>query len=503
MKRSVILTAVVLLLSGVSCQTHDPVRDMLLQLTSDLTPPESVAYDAPNSTATILSVYWDAATPMSFGAVEFCVEAATDEFFFSGEGGSLLSRTVPVSSSPNDAVMITGVTEGQAYYVRVAAVYPGPSKSEWTYLCGTDGKPAAVIPGSEGSGGQQASQTITGKVLDETGKPFAGVVMSDGYSCAVTDAQGSYSLEKYRYASYIQCSVPADAEISTGGTYKLPDCHYKRITSATTEYNFTFRRQEPEKRFRILALGDPQVHNTSQVERYRQTARADIRQYVVNSEKLPTYAITLGDNVGDEWSLFPDLAAVLGDMSIPVFATIGNHDHEFPSESESASRRKYEAVFGPSNYSFNRGDVHIVVFDNVLHGATSSGDYDEGYESWQLNWLKKDLSYVPATSSILFSCHIPLTDATIIKLLAGFKSATVICGHTHKIENIYDKTVSGKTVSICGQLPSIYPDFCEFLVEQGIDCISLNPDTFIRTKKVIASAEQKMLLKAARKTLMQ
>ncbi|MCQ2071251.1 MAG: phosphoenolpyruvate synthase, partial [archaeon] len=59
----------------------------------------------------------------------------------------------------------------------------------------------------------------------------------------------------------------------------------------------------------------------------------------------------------------------------------------------------------------------------------------------------------------------------------------------------------GKKVSICGQAPSVYPEFCEFLVEQGIDCISLNPDTFIKTKKTIASAEQKMILKAARKTL--
>jgi len=56
----------------------------------------------------------------------------------------------------------------------------------------------------------------------------------------------------------------------------------------------------------------------------------------------------------------------------------------------------------------------------------------------------------------------------------------------------------GKTVSICGQAPSVYPDFCEFLVEQGIDCISLNPDTFVRTKRIIASAEQRVLLKAAR-----
>ncbi len=60
---------------------------------------------------------------------------------------------------------------------------------------------------------------------------------------------------------------------------------------------------------------------------------------------------------------------------------------------------------------------------------------------------------------------------------------------------------NGKHVSICGQAPSVYPDFCEFLVEEGIDCISLNPDTFIRTKKIIASAEQRILLKAARETL--
>ncbi|AGI48157.1 phosphoenolpyruvate synthase [Thermoplasmatales archaeon BRNA1] len=57
----------------------------------------------------------------------------------------------------------------------------------------------------------------------------------------------------------------------------------------------------------------------------------------------------------------------------------------------------------------------------------------------------------------------------------------------------------GNHVSICGQAPSVYPDFCEFLVETGIDCISLNPDTFVKTKKIIASAEQRVLLNAARR----
>ncbi|MDR1691133.1 MAG: phosphoenolpyruvate synthase [Candidatus Methanoplasma sp.] len=57
---------------------------------------------------------------------------------------------------------------------------------------------------------------------------------------------------------------------------------------------------------------------------------------------------------------------------------------------------------------------------------------------------------------------------------------------------------NGKAVGICGQGPSVYPEFAEFLVEEGIDSISLNPDTFVKTKRNIASAEQRILLKGLR-----
>jgi pyruvate,water dikinase len=56
----------------------------------------------------------------------------------------------------------------------------------------------------------------------------------------------------------------------------------------------------------------------------------------------------------------------------------------------------------------------------------------------------------------------------------------------------------GKSVGICGQGPSVYPEFAEFLVEEGIDYISLNPDTFVKTKSVIASAEKRIMLKRMR-----
>lgn len=54
----------------------------------------------------------------------------------------------------------------------------------------------------------------------------------------------------------------------------------------------------------------------------------------------------------------------------------------------------------------------------------------------------------------------------------------------------------GKTVSICGQAPSVYPEFAEFLVKSGIDSMSVNPDTVKFTKKMVAQVEQKIMLDA-------
>ncbi|MBO4359502.1 MAG: phosphoenolpyruvate synthase [Eubacteriaceae bacterium] len=55
---------------------------------------------------------------------------------------------------------------------------------------------------------------------------------------------------------------------------------------------------------------------------------------------------------------------------------------------------------------------------------------------------------------------------------------------------------AGKTVSICGQAPSVYPEFAEFLVRSGIDSLSVNPDMVKQTKKNIAQVEQRMMMDA-------
>ena len=65
-------------------------------------------------------------------------------------------------------------------------------------------------------------------------------------------------------------------------------------------------------------------------------------------------------------------------------------------------------------------------------------------------------------------------------------SQVINVAHSHKPK---------RKVGICGQAPSDFPEFAEFLVECGIDSISLNPDTVIKTRLKIAEAEKRLKAK--------
>jgi pyruvate,water dikinase len=56
---------------------------------------------------------------------------------------------------------------------------------------------------------------------------------------------------------------------------------------------------------------------------------------------------------------------------------------------------------------------------------------------------------------------------------------------------------AGRKIGICGQAPSDYPEFAEFLVREGIDSMSLNPDVVVKTTAQVLQLE--MLLCEARR----
>ncbi len=61
------------------------------------------------------------------------------------------------------------------------------------------------------------------------------------------------------------------------------------------------------------------------------------------------------------------------------------------------------------------------------------------------------------------------------------------------VANVINKcTEKKKYIGICGQAPSDYPEFAQFVVECGIETMSLNPDTVVKTKLMIAELEHKL-----------
>ena len=51
---------------------------------------------------------------------------------------------------------------------------------------------------------------------------------------------------------------------------------------------------------------------------------------------------------------------------------------------------------------------------------------------------------------------------------------------------------TGRKIGICGQAPSDYPEFVRFLIEQGIDSISLNPDAVMHTTQEVVAVERSL-----------
>ena len=56
----------------------------------------------------------------------------------------------------------------------------------------------------------------------------------------------------------------------------------------------------------------------------------------------------------------------------------------------------------------------------------------------------------------------------------------------------------GLKTSICGQAPSVHPEYAELLVRAGIDAISVNIDAVDRTRRLIEAAERRIILDTAR-----
>lgn len=285
-----------------------------------------------------------------------------------------------------------------------------------------------------------AGMDLYGFIGDDLGNPVPGVVVSDGFTCATTDQKGIYQMKRNAAARIVFYSTPAEFEVATSSSTVKTANFYATLTSIK-RYDFKLKRiPSLETEFNLICIGDPQVTNVAELNRLRDETFSDIKKYLQTTGK-PTYALAMGDITGDKPILLDQMKVILGSAGIPLFTTIGNHDKVASTGSnEPRKADDFTRVFGPLNYSFNRGNVHFVCLDNVIYSDASS--YSGGFTDSQIEWLKADLSYVPKNKMVIVYYHIPIRNSSgivnrtkMLEALSGFSEVHLMCGHTHYTEN--------------------------------------------------------------------
>ena len=254
--------------------------------------------------------------------------------------------------------------------------------------------------------------TLYGLVTDTSGNPVPGVVVSDGYGCVTTDANGVYQMERYKKARFVHYSTPAGYAVNTSAD------NYPLFYSEIVHKNIADRHDfvltplpAPESDFTLVCIADPQCATTAEISRYVNETIPDVETTVdgYKAKGTPVYGITLGDIVFDTPDLWSNMKESMANRNLPIFQTIGNHDHLQTETSDDNAAANFETQFGPRNYSFNRGDVHIVSMDNVLYEGKKK--YKGGK---QLEWLRQDLSHVDKDKLVIFCAHIPFRGGTSV-----------------------------------------------------------------------------------------
>lgn len=255
----------------------------------------------------------------------------------------------------------------------------------------------------------QDGSNVFGQVLTDDDKPLAGVIVSDGFQCVKTDADGNYSmksnLEKVRF---VTVSTPSGYEVQTQNAVPQMFRRVRRSEKAV-QADFSLKFTGDKEEYTMVIIGDPQMRGLgvdNSGERYRDIIIPDINQLKGDNENF--YALVVGDLVYNWMTGYDDYVDIAATAEYPTYSAIGNHDMDQDNLYDTRlAIGFYENYVGPVSYSFNIGKMHYVVLNTITSDYESDGrrNYYYGLDDDQLKWLKNDLKYVPKDMTLVVCSH--------------------------------------------------------------------------------------------------
>jgi len=296
-------------------------------------------------------------------------------------------------------------------------------------------------------------EDTNGNMLQDPGeRGIQSVSVSNGRDVVLTDQNGRYELpvDNDDILFVIKPSgynLPVDER-------NLPQFYYIHKPMGSPELDFSgveptgelpetvdfgLMKAEEKNDFKILVFGDPQPYTEQEVEYFDK----DIVSELVGADEYDV-GITLGDIVGDDLDLFDPYTKSVAKIGIPWFNVYGNHDMNFDAPTDSLADETFERVFGPASYSFNQGDVHFIILDDVVYPRTDGeSGYIGGFTEEQLTFVENNLEHVSKNKLVVVAFHIPMFQPPnrrtfrlddrnrLIEMLEEFPHTLSLSAHTH------------------------------------------------------------------------
>lgn len=309
-----------------------------------------------------------------------------------------------------------------------------------------------------------AQQKVKGFVFEDVNKNgkkdnretgIQNIAVSNGKEIVQTDAKGFYELP-IGTDDIIFVIKPSDYKFRLN-EYNLPQFYYNHKPSGSPQslkykavqptgvlpmhVNFGLQKDTTGKNFTALIFGDPQPANELELDQFHKGIVKEVAGI-----KNVAFGISLGDLVGNRLDLQPAYANAVKDVGIPWHNVMGNHDMNMDVKADSLSDESFELNFGPPTYSFNAGNVHFIILDDIIYPNYKNGrEYLGGFTEKQLQFIENDLKLVSPDKLIVLSMHIPLNNdkeafrlddrKQLFKLLKNFSNALVLSAHTHLQRN--------------------------------------------------------------------
>lgn len=312
-----------------------------------------------------------------------------------------------------------------------------------------------------------AAGSLTGRVASADGKPLAGVVVSDGVRVTQTDTEGMYTLDSDKELGYVFISIPS-GYMTAADACAIPQffAHTAKPAGQSERHDFTLTPVD-NTRHTVIAATDHHLADRESLDVTQFTAEGgfiDDVKAVAAATASPVYSICMGDMSWDEYwhkrnFMLPGFRRLYERYTFPcpVFNAMGNHDNDPYCASDEAASAAFRQEIGPTYYSFNLGQLHYVVLDNIVYvntggreGAIGKLDYEVRIDDRQLAWLRADLATVADKSApLIIVMHAQLhwwyrgsegvswkyaftRDAgCLVDALAGFSEVHLVTGHSH------------------------------------------------------------------------